>query len=297
MKQGETYHFRLRFGSASTATVKNNGVEFGSSVVRIRGIWITDPEREIEKAAAMAKEAEQVVIYTAPNIHWESEGFHRDDMKLPWQMDRKIGAVLDAKPRAVVVMQSGTPFEMPWLGRVKAPLHAWYGGKGPGNAIADILFGAVNPSIRLSLNWLLRNEHNPAFLNYRSDAGRMLYGDEAMSASYHVTIENEVTYPFGHSLSYSTFTIEDLNVRHNGEELAVSVKVSLPGSREGGHVVQIYVSQEKLRIRRPAKEVKGFGKLFLAKGGSERLTVRIPLNHATSFCDEGRGQWIMEGGL
>jgi len=297
MKKGQTYHFIVRFGSAETSTLKGADVDFGGGAVRIGGAWRIDPEEEIENAASLAKSAEQVVICAGLNMDWESEGFDRDHMKLPGHMDAMISAVLEANPNTVVVMQSGTPVEMPWIKQCKGLLHAWYGGNETGNGIADVLFGDINPSAKLSLSWPVKNEDNPAFLNYRSEAGRVLYGEDVyVGYRYYDTVKKEVEFPFGHGLSYTTFSFSDISVKNDGRDLNVSVKVSNTGENDGAQVVQVYLSQEKSKIRRPAKEMKGFGKVFLKKGQSEVVTVKIQTKYATSYFDEDRGQWIMEAG-
>lgn len=109
---------------------------------------------------------------------WEGEGTDREIFSLPGHMDALISAVSAANPSTVVVMQSGTPIAMPWISSVNALVHAWYGGNETGNAIADILFGAVNPSAKLPLSFPKRIQDNPAFLNYRTERGRTLYGED-----------------------------------------------------------------------------------------------------------------------
>ncbi|KAK8217622.1 beta-glucosidase [Zalaria obscura] len=298
VKQGQTYHILVDFASAPTNKIIGaDTVAFGGGAVRIGGAFKIDEEWEIEHAAALAKEAAQVVVCAGLNMDWETEGSDREHMHLPGHMDRLISAVAAANPKTVVVMQSGTPVEMPWLSSVAGLVQAWYGGNECGNAIADVLFGDVNPSGKLPLSFPVRNEDNPAFLNYRSEGGRTLYGEDVyVGYRYYDTVKRPVNFGFGHGLSYTTFALSKLNVKIDGQNLAVSVDVSNTGERSGAQTVQVYVSQEVPKIRRPVKELKGFTKVLLAKGESKTVDITITLKYAASWFDEHMDKWIMEKG-
>ncbi|GAB7356482.1 hypothetical protein MBLNU459_g7243t1 [Dothideomycetes sp. NU459] len=296
-KKNETYHVKLQFGSAPTSKLKGGSVAFGGGAVRIGGSWKIDPVEEIRKAASLAKDADQVVICAGLNMDWESEGYDRSDMKLPFDLDKLITAVAEANPRTAVVVQSGTPVEMPWLSKVPALLQAWYGGNETGNGIADVLFGDVNPSGKTSLSFPIRNEDNPAFLNYRSEAGRTLYGEDVyVGYRFYETLKRPVNFPFGHGLSYTSFSLSDLSLVNDGTTLTASVKVSNTGSIDGAQVVQLYVSQDVPAIRRPVKELKGFSKVHIKKGESKVVEIKTSLKYACSYFDEKFNKWIMEQG-
>lgn len=216
-------------------------------------------------------------------------------MDLPGSTNALISAVAAANPSTVVVMQSGTPVEMPWASSVKGMIHAWYGGNETGNAIADVLFGKVNPSAKLPLSFPKRLQDNPAFLNYRTERGRTLYGEDIyVGYRYYEMLELETLFPFGHGLSYTTFDISDLSVAKDEKNVKVSVKVTNTGEVAGAEVVQVYISQKKPSIKRPVKELKGFSKVFLEKGESKTVDVNIETKYATSFWDEVRDSWIVE---
>lgn len=216
-------------------------------------------------------------------------------MNLPGHMDALISAVSAANPSTVVVMQSGTPVTMPWLSSVNALIQAWYGGNETGNAIADIIFGNVNPSAKLPLSFPKKLQDNPAFLNYRTERGRTLYGEDVyVGYRWYEMLDMDVAFPFGHGLSYTSFELSDLKVEKKDNVLNVSVKVTNVGDREGAEVVQVYVAQKKPSIRRPRKELKGFGKVVLKKGESRVVEVGIEVKYAASFWDEVRNSWIVE---
>lgn len=216
-------------------------------------------------------------------------------MDLPGHTNALISAVAAVNPNTAVVMQSGTPVTMPWISEVTALVHAWYGGNETGNAIADVLFGAVNPSGKLSLSFPVRNEDNPAFLNFRSERGRALYGEDVyIGYRFYEKTKKDVLFPFGHGLSYTSFDIGNLQVADHGATITVKVDVKNTGAVEGAQVVQVYVSQRNPSINRPPKELKGFAKVQLKPGEAKQATVEVPKKYAASFWDELKDAWIME---
>ncbi|CAG8977350.1 hypothetical protein HYALB_00011365 [Hymenoscyphus albidus] len=296
VKKGKTYHIKVEFSSAPSCKLDpGNNTLFGSGAVRIGGAKVIDPEEEIERAVELAKQADQVIICTGLNADWEGEGTDRENMDLPGSTNALISAVIAANPSTVVVMQSGTPVEMPWASSVKGMIHAWYGGNETGNAIADVLFGNVNPSAKLPLSFPKRLQDNPAFLNYRTERGRTIYGEDIyVGYRYYEMLDLPTLFPFGHGLSYTTFDITDLSLTKDDMLLKLSVKVTNTGEVAGAEVVQVYISQKNPSIKRPKKELKGFRKVFLEKGESQNVQIDIETKYATSFWDEVRDSWICE---
>ena len=148
LEAGKPYKVRIEFGTAPTAKSLNRAtVSFGAGGLRVGGCKRIDPEKAIVDAVQLASEVEQVVLFAGLNSDWESEGSDRPDMNLPPYSDDLISRVLTANSKAVIVLQSGTPVTMPWVDKAGALVQAWYGGNETGNAIADILFGDVNPVI------------------------------------------------------------------------------------------------------------------------------------------------------
>jgi beta-glucosidase len=216
-------------------------------------------------------------------------------MSLPGHMDTLIAAVSKVNPSTVVVMQSGTPVEMPWIDSVNGLVQAWYGGNETGNAIADILFGNVNPSAKLPLSFPKRVQDNPAFLNYKTERGRTLYGEDVyIGYRWYEMLDLPALFPFGHGLSYTKFNFSGLMVENDDQILNVSVTVKNIGDREGAEVVEVYVAQKNPSINRPKKELKGFKKVFLGKGEAKEVKVPIQVKYAASFWDEVREAWIVE---
>ena len=303
LEEGNWYHIKLDFASAPTSKLSGNGVpHFGGGGFRIGGAWSLSMDDTIAEAVDMAGKVDQVVICAGLNQDWEGEGADRVGMQLPGRMDEMITRVADTNPRTVVVNQSGTPVEMPWLEKVAGLVQAWYGGNETGNGIADVLFGDVNPAGRSSLTWPKRCEDNPAFYNFRSEGGRVLYGEDVYIGYRHYeTVRRQVNIPFGYGLSYTTFELSGPKInRSNSEDIAcellVSVSVTNTGARDGQDVVQVYVHPLSPGIRRPPRELKGFTKIAVKAGSTEIAKVAIPLKYALSYWDEIRESWIIEAG-
>ncbi|KAI7786827.1 beta-glucosidase [Diaporthe eres] len=299
VQKGETYHFKVQFGSAATSKLAGGNVLFGGGALRVGGCKIIDAEKEIQRAAALAKDADQVIICAGLNADWETEGSDRENMDLPPGLDDLITAVVDANPdHTVIVNQSGTPVTMPWADKAGAIVQAWYGGNETGNAIADVLFGDVTPSGKLSLSWPIKLQHNPAFLNFRTEGGRTIYGEDVyVGYRYYEFVDRQVLFPFGHGLSYTTFQFSGLEVSEANGKLGVSVKVKNTGKVKGAEVVQVYVApKQKAKVNRPLKELQGFAKVELAPGEEKTVKVDIETKYAASYFDEERGKWVVEEG-
>ncbi|OBT72490.1 hypothetical protein VF21_08687 [Pseudogymnoascus sp. 05NY08] len=299
LEKGKKYNVRVEFASAPACKLVSDAVVVAAGGgIRIGGAWVIDAEEEIKNATALAKEVDQVIICAGLNLDWESEGYDRADMDLPGHMPALITALSAANPNTVVVMQSGTPVTLsPFLSTLPALLHAWYGGNETGNAIASVVFGETNPSAKLPLSWPVRLEDNPAYLNYRSERGRTLYGEDVyVGYRWYEAAKRDVAFAFGHGLSYTTFKFGEIKVELAGEEVVVSLDVTNAGQVDGAEVVQVYVAQDSPSIRRPVKELKGFEKVFLAAGETKRVEVKEQVKYATSFWDEAREAWISEKG-
>ena len=298
VNKGGTYNVKVEFASAPTSKLAGNNVLFGGGTLRVGGCKVIDTQEEIARAAELAREADQVVICAGLNADWESEGADRAGMDLPPHMDEMISAVAAANTNTVVVMQSGTPVHMPWVKEVPAIVQAWYGGNETGNVIADILFGDVNPSGKLSLSFPIRFQDNPAYFNYRAEAGRTLYGEDVyMGYRYYEYVERDVLFPFGHGLSYTEFQFSDISIKEESGKLAVEVVVKNVGSARGAEVAQVYVApKQPAKVNRPRKELKGFAKVELDPGESRKVAVEIESKYAVSYWAEERKKWCGERG-
>jgi len=188
----------------------------------------------------------------------------------------------------------------PWLDKVAAVLHAWYPGQEAGNAIADILFGDVNPSGKLPQTFPQRLEDNPSYINFPGENGKVLYG-ERLFVGYRYYDKKRITplFPFGFGLSYTTFEYGTLQLSATeigpDETLEVSIEVTNTGDRWGQEVVQVYARDLEAGLLRPEKELKAFAKIGLAPG--ERETVKLPLtSESLAYFDDRTREWVAEAG-
>ncbi|KAJ5390616.1 uncharacterized protein N7496_001684 [Penicillium cataractarum] len=299
LEAGRKYKIHVQWGCGSTSTFRVPGVvDFGHGGFRFGACKQLPPKQGIEEAVKVAQNAEQVVLFAGLSGEWESEGEDRANMSLPPNTDELISRVLEANPNTVIVLQSGTPVEMPWINKAKALLHAWYGGNETGNSIANVVFGDVNPSGKLPLTFPRRLKDNPTYFNYRSEGGRVLYGEDVyVGYRYYEGLEVEPLFPFGHGLSYTKFELSDLNLGRDSEGIMrVSCKVRNTGSRDGAEVVQVYVSPVAPPIKRPLKELKEFCKIQVRSGAEEVVTIPMDITRATSFWDEKTSSWCSHSG-
>lgn len=194
------------------------------------------------------------------NAEWETEGVDRVDLQLPGRQDQLVDAVLSANRNTVVVVNAGSPTSMVWAAKAPAASEAWYPGMAFGEALTDILFGAVDASGRLPTTFPHRIEDHPAYLNYPPEAGRMLYG-EGVFIGYRGfdARDSEPQFAFGFGLSYTTFAYGPLQAHLDGagRRVHASVEVTNTGDRAGVEVVQLYVSDEVVSVSRPPKELEG----------------------------------------
>jgi beta-glucosidase len=191
---------------------------------------------------------------------------------------------------------------MPWLDQVPAVLQLWYPGQEGGNAIADILFGARNPSGRLPVTFPQRLEDNPAFINYPGENGAVNYG-EGIFVGYRYYDKKAIAplFPFGYGLSYTTFAYANLHLNgdvfspHN-DDIVVRVDVTNSGKRVGQEVVQLYVRDEEARVVRPLQELKAFAKVTLEAGETKTVTLKLD-RQALAFYDTAVDAWVTEPGM
>jgi beta-glucosidase len=296
MQAGKSYKILVKYGTSPTMKFKvPSATNLGAGGFRLGAQRVLNLKAEFDAAVELAKTVDQVIICAGLNREWESEGYDRENMHLPPGSDELIAAVTAANLNTAVVIQSGMPVTMPWLSGTNALLQAWYGGNETGNAIADVLFGDTNPSGKLPLSFPYRNEDNPAFLNYRSERGRTIYGEDVyVGYRFYEKTKKEVAFPFGHGLSYTKFEMKDLNIKDAGVEIVATVSVTNVGTMDGEEVVQVYISQRNPSINRPVKELKAFEKVVLKKGESKKVEIKFYKKYSACFWDEDRNAWIIE---
>ncbi|MYH16300.1 MAG: glycosyl hydrolase [Gammaproteobacteria bacterium] len=254
----------------------------------------------VAEAAAAAAEAEVAVVFAGLPGSYESEGFDRSHMALPEQHDWLVAAVCEANPNTVVVLSNGAPVAMPWVAAPKAILEGYLAGQGGGAAMADVLFGRVNPSGKLAETFPLQQADVPAD-RWFPGTGRQVHYREGLHVGYRYfdTAAAPVLFPFGHGLSYTRFEYGDLELSADafaqGGELAVSFALTNSGGLAGSEVVQLYAHAAQSSVHRPEQELRAFTKVALAPGETRRVTLTLD-DAAFAIYDTDAGKWIVEAG-
>ena len=250
-----------------------------------------------EAAVAAASGADIAVLFLGLPARLESEGFDRTHIDLPDQQLQLLAAVVQAQPRTVAVLSHGGVVRLDTVAELApAILDGALLGQGGGAAIADVLFGAVNPSGRLTETVPARLQDCPGYLNFTPEDGRIIYGERVfVGYRWYDARDLAVTFPFGHGLSYTSFDYDDLVVHAGTHELTVRVTVTNTGDRTGREVVQIYAGLPGSRVSRPPQWLVGFGDVTLAPGDRRIVEVAIPRNEL-AYWDVDSARWTVETG-
>ena len=255
----------------------------------------------IDLAVRNARSADVALLYLALPNSKESEGYDRPDLDLTSQQVALIKSVTAVQPRTVVILNNGAPVVMnEWIDATAAVLEAWMMGQAGGGAIADVLYGKVNPSGRLAETFPLRLVDTPAHINYPGGNGEVRYGEGIfIGYRYYDAKKVSVQFPFGYGLSYTTFTYKNPKVSaasfKDVDGLTISVEVTNTGKMAGKEVVQVYVHDHKSGLIRPPKELKGFAKVELQPG--ETKTVSLALDFRSfAYFHPAYKKWITEYG-
>ncbi len=252
----------------------------------------------IAQAVDAARKAEVAVILAGYPDRYETEGADRPDLGLTGHQDELIQAVAAANPNTVVVLNVGAPVAMPWLESVVAVVLAYYPGLENGNAVARVLLGEVNPSGKLPVTFPKRLEDTPAYINY--PGGREVRYGEGMFVGYRYYDARDVEplFPFGHGLSYTSFTYSDLRLPATvqpGEPVQVAVTVTNSGNRPGKEVVQLYLHNVDTGLPGPIKALKRFAKVELQPGEARQVSWTLD-ERDLAFYNPVRQGWVVEPG-
>jgi beta-glucosidase len=248
-----------------------------------------DPAAELSKAARIARSAEVAVVFVGSDQRIEQEGHDRKSLGLSGNQEELVKAVFAANPRTVVVEMSAGPLTVPWLKQhIPAMLQAWWPGEEGGHAIADVLFGDVNPAGRLPHTVYASEAQVPPTSEY----------DITQGFTY-MYVNGEPLFPFGHGLSYTSFKYSDLKLSSHQIKadggLNVSLNISNTGRRGGDEVVQLYVHQVKCSVKRPARELRGFQHISLQAGETKTVTFELSAGKL-AFWDEKTHGLVVEPG-
>ncbi|HYH00851.1 MAG TPA: glycoside hydrolase family 3 C-terminal domain-containing protein [Terriglobales bacterium] len=303
LEQGKTYKVRLEYFEAE-----------GDSVIGFGIGRATD--RALLQAKEAAAKADAVVLCIGFDAQTEGEGFDRT-FALPGAQEELIRHVLGANKNVAVVLVAGGNVDMNgWSEQTPALLHAWYPGQEGGRALAEILFGAVNPSGKLPVSFERRWEDNPTHNSYYDPnlpagqggdgprdtgeaRGHVAYKEGVfLGYRYFDRSETKPMFPFGYGLSYTTFKYSNLKVTPgttNNGTVTVSFDVTNSGKREGAEVAQVYVNDKHAKIDRPVKELKGFAKVSLKPGETRKVSVTLD-RRSFSYYDVTKKDWTADAG-
>ncbi len=254
-----------------------------------------DPGMNPAEAAALARRSDVAIVF---GIRLEGEGFDNPDLSLPWGQDAVIAAVGAANPNTIVVLETGNPVAMPWADRVRAIVEAWYPGQAGGQAIAEVLTGAVNPSGRLPITFPvdLGQTPRPELPGYGTPWGTQttIRYDEGAEVGYRWFAKTGARplYAFGYGLSYTTFDYRDLTVE-GGDTIAAYFSVTNTGSRAGADVPQLYLT-EAAGDRRT--RLLAFDRVELGPGESRSVTLTADPRSIARY-DSQAGQWQIAAGV
>lgn len=246
--------------------------------------------KKINKACALAKEADVVLLYMGLDEVTEAEGLDRQNMKIPQNQVDLLSALHEVNENIVVVLSCGAAVEMPWIDKVKGLVHGYLAGQAGTKAILRVLTGAVNPSGKLAETYPLRYEDTPSYHNFPGKEVSVEYRESLyIGYRYYDTANVDVLFPFGFGLSYTSFEYTNIHVTTEG----VTFNLTNSGEMAGMEVAQLYVGCQSTDIFRPKKELKGFAKVFLNAG--ETKTVLIPFDDKTfRYFNVKTNKWEIE---
>ena len=294
---GEGVTVEFERGYVGDISGSYNGVVTGQDLSESRSA-----EELIEDACLKAKDADAVIFIGGLNksSHQDCEDSDRFGLGLPYGQDAVIEALAKVNPRLAVVIVSGNAVAMPWVDNVNAIVEAWYCGSQSGTALADIIFGDVNPSGKLPITFPVRLEDNGAHaLGAYDPASTEAHYSEGIFVGYRWAQKKDIKplFAFGHGLSYTTFSYSEAEISRttmseNGK-VTVSVNVTNTGDREGKEIVQLYIGDDECSVERPVMELKAFRKVSIKPG--ETVKVSFPVN-ADMLKFYGTDGWTLEKG-
>lgn len=245
----------------------------------------------IIEAMELAKRADAVIVYLGLDAIRESEGKDREDMTLASNQEQLIRELKKINPNIIAVLISGSVVELPWIDDVKALVYTGLGGQAGATAVVDVLTGAVNPSGRLSETWPIKYADTPV-LDYPGESERVEYREGLyIGYRYYGITGTKVRFPLGYGLSYTSFAYSDFTV----SPTEAIVTVTNTGKRAGTEIVQLYVGKKDRKIYGPARELKGFARVSLGAGESQKVKIAID-DKAYRYWNIKTNSWEIEGG-
>lgn len=254
----------------------------------------------ITEACNLAKNASKAVVFIGLTDDYESEGFDRSTMKLPDGHNRLVEAVSRVNDNVIVVLEGGSPVEMPWADDVKAILNAYLGGQSVAPAIVDVLTGKANPCGKLAETYPVCLKDTPTSFRYPDSKEDVQYRESIfIGYRYYDKVERNVRFPFGFGLSYTSFEYSDIKLKKKnltkGEGAKVTFTIKNTGDVAGSEIAQVYVAKPESKTFRAPKELKGFVKIHLDPGEEKKVSVELD-DRAFAFWNTATEDWCVESG-
>jgi beta-glucosidase len=254
----------------------------------------------INEAKKIAERAEVAVLFIGLPDHYESEGYDREHLRIPENQKLLIEEIAKVQQNIIVVLSNGSPIEMPWINKVKGIIEGYLGGQASGGAVADVLYGKVNPSGKLAETFPMRLSDNPSYLNFPGEGDRVDYKEGIfIGYRYYDMKEIEPLFPFGYGLSYTDFeysnlVIDQQNIKDT-DSVNVSVTIKNIGQRRGKEVIQLYIKDVESTVIRPKQELRDFAKVDLQP--TEETTITFSLDKkAFAYYHVDIKDWYVESG-
>ncbi|MCC3868898.1 beta-glucosidase [Terrisporobacter mayombei] len=257
-------------------------------------------EELVNEAKELATKADKVVLFIGLPERYESEGFDREHLRMPINQESLVKELQSVNENIVVVLSNGSPIEMDFVNEVKGLVEGYLTGQAGGSAMANILYGEVNPSAKLAETFPVKLAHNPSHLNFPGEIDKVGYKEGIfVGYRYYDKKEMDVLFPFGHGLSYTNFEYSDLKLSskeiNDTDKLTVTVKVKNTGDVYGKEIVQLYVFDVVSNVQRPMKELKGFEKVGLNPGEEKEISFELD-KRSFAYYNVDIKDWHVESG-
>ena len=252
----------------------------------------------LDEALNIAKEVDEVILLVGTNSDWETEGNDRVDFNLPGEQNTLIEKVLEINPNAIIVLNTGSPVDMPWVNKAKSILQSWYAGQEYGDALFEILTGLVNPSGKLPTTFPKRIKDTPAYSCYPGENLQMSY-DEKLLIGYkwYDRKKIEPLFHFGHGLSYTNFEYSNLRISNSDKNnFTCSFNIENVGDISGFEISQCYISFMNCDEDEPIKKLQGFDKTYINSGEIKKIEISLD-SKSFSTWDIKNHQWEIKKGV
>lgn len=286
LKAGRSYPIRIRYSQPKDKAIR---------AFNIFNVSMRPPRPSREAAIRAAEQADLVLLFVGSGTTDETEGRDRQGMKLSAGQDAFIEEVVAANPRTAVIVNTGAPVEMPWASKVPAILQMWLPGGEGGGALADLLTGAASPSGKLPVSFPHRYEDNPTYPFYPGTKSAE-YGEGVfVGYRYYDKTGRDVLFPFGHGLTYSSFTLSGMTARQEAGKVRLRMEVTNTGKVSAAETIQVYLENKAAGEAMPVRQLKAFRKVAAGAGETVQVGIELEERSFAWFDMHGDGWTVTPG--